>query len=317
MLDKMNKSKIIILIIAGILILTFIIVLGINNYTIGNKEDDGVKYLIGVSQANLQESWRIEVNKNIAEEASKYDDLRVVYTDALQDSQKQINDIKKLINLGVDLLIISPNDVNALESEISEAYAKIPVIIMDRKVSENDYTLFIGTDDKQIGIDSGQFALEHLGDKGGNVIEIIGQEDSPISVQRSDGFLQSISKNDKIKIIKTITGDWMKDNTEDILKQIIFDFSQIDVIFAHNDEMAMGAKAAAQDMRIGNICFIGGGGSENGSTLVKQGILNCTFTNTTGGKEAIEYALKILNKENDLPKNVILQSKMITKDTVD
>lgn len=315
-----SKHKIIISIITCVAIFVIILVLTVNNFRIINKDDDQIKYLIGMSQANLEESWRIEVNKNIAEEAAKYKNLRVIYTDALQDSQKQINDIRNLINRGVDLLIISPNEVNALKPAISEANREVPVIIMDREVPGNDYTLFIGTDNKQIGIDAGQYVLDYLGASGGNVIEIQGQEDSPISIERSEGFRKSISKNNNIKIVKTIIGDWMKDKAEDTLKQIIIDFPKIDIVFAHNDEMALGASIAAKNMRMKNICFIGVGGlsgPEGGIQLVNQGILNCTFANTTGGKEAIDYSLKILNKEKGLPKNVIIKSKKVTKDTID
>lgn len=314
-----GQHKITISIITVLIASTLVITLAIN---LDKKRDDDavqIKYLIGMSQANLEEYWRIEVNKSISE-AAEVQGMRVIYTDALQDSQKQINDIRNLINYGVDLLIISPNDVNALEAAIEQANKEVPVIIMDRKLPGDGCDLFIGTDNKQIGIDAGQYALDYLGPAGGNVIEIIGQEDSPLSIDRSDGFRQSISQNKNIKIVKTIIGDWSKDKSEDTFKQVIIDYPKIDLVFAQNDEMALGASLAAAKLRIQNICFIGVGGLpgiEGGIQLVKEGILNCTFANTTGGSEVIDFAIKLLDHEKGLPKTVIIKNKKITKETMD
>lgn len=311
-----NKA---VLVIIGVLLAVFAIASLSYGSKKADEDNEGIKYLAGVSQANLEEAWRVEVNKNISEEAAKYEDVRVIYTDALNDSQKQINDIVNLIERGVDILIVSPTEADVLKDTISKVNKSIPVIIMDRDIPGSDYTLFIGTNNKQIGIDAGQYVLQYLGPSGGNVIEVKGHENSPISTERSEGFREAISKNNNIKIIKTVTGDWMKDKTEDVLKQIIFDFPKIDVIFAHNDEMALGASAAARNMRIEGIRFIGVGGlsgPEGGIQSVKTGVLDCTFANTTGGNEAVEYALRILNKEKGLPKDVIIKSKMVTRDTV-
>lgn len=312
-----DRSKKVILVIIGIFLAGIAVLYSYNLMNVDKEE--GIKYLIGVSQANLEEEWRLEVNRNISEEATKFIDMRVIYTDALNDSQKQINDISNLIKRGVDLLIISPNEVNALRDTISEANKTVPVIIMDREVPGSDYTMFIGADNKQIGIEAGKYVLDYLGPEGGNVIEVVGQEDSPVSIERSEGFRETINKNKNIKIIKTIIGDWMKDKTEDILKQMIFDLPKIDVVFAHNDEMALGAGLAARNMRIGNICYIGVGGlegPEGGIQSVESGTLNCTFSNTTGGKKVVEYAIRILNGEKGLPKDVIIKSTMVSSDNI-
>ena len=123
---------------------------------------DKVKYLIGVSQANLIEPWRILMNEEIKDEAVNHKDLRLIFTDAVQSSNKQIKDVEELLAQGIDLLIISPNDSAALTPIVAEAYKKIPVIVLDRAVEGYDYTLYIGPDNVLIGRDAGKLVAELL-----------------------------------------------------------------------------------------------------------------------------------------------------------
>ena len=105
-------------------------------------------YLIGVSLANLTEPWRITMRDEIMTEASRFGDVHVVFTDAADSSSRQIQDVRTLLDYGIDLLIISPNDSEALSPVIAEAYHHIPVILLDRSVVGFDYTLFIGPDNR-------------------------------------------------------------------------------------------------------------------------------------------------------------------------
>lgn len=285
-----------------------------------NKEDDSVKYLIGVSQSNLIEPWRIMLNREIKQESKKYEDLRVIFTDATNDNNKQVKDIFKLVNHGIDLLIISPNDTESLTTSIKQVYEKdIPVIVVARDIQGEDYTLFIGPNNKEIGKKAGQYVVKMLGEQGGNIIEIQGTLSSPPVTERSEGFREEIVKKDNIHIVDTLVADWLRDKAEDKLKEVIMRHNNIDVIFAHNDAMAYGAYIAAKKYRINGIKFIGVDGlaGENGGIkLVEDKILECTFTSPTGGKEAIEYAIKILNNESNIPKKIKLKSEIITESTV-
>lgn len=284
-----------------------------------SEEDDQIKYLIGMSQANLSEPWRTVMNEEIKQQASKYKDIRIIFTDAAQDSMKQISDVEKLLRNGVDLLMISPNDEKLLAPVIAKANEQVPVIVLDREIEGSNYTLFIGADNKKIGMDAGELVYQLLGEGGGNVIEVQGPEGSLPVRERSEGFRETISRHRNIQIVDTIVANWMRDRTEDILKEIYTRYPKIDVIFAHNDAMAQGAYIAAEKMRVKNIKFIGVDGlpgPDGGIELVKKGILECTFTNTSGGREAIQYAIRILNKEKGLPKKVTLKSEIVTRQTL-
>ena len=285
-----------------------------------NNGNDGVKYLIGVSQANMIEPWRIAMTDEIKKEALNQKDCRIVLTDAAQNSQKQIRDVKELMEEGIDLLIISPNESEALTPIVTEVYSKIPVIVLDRAIEGyNNYSLYIGPDNNLIGKNAGQFIADLLGEKGGNIIEIQGLSGSPPVRDRSQGFREVINQHDNITIIDTIRADWMKDTAEDKMRTGIAKYPDVDVIFAQNDPMAYGAYQATKDLGIDNIKIVGVDGlqgSTGGLELVKQGILVGTFTCAIGGKEAIQYALDILNHESGIPKKIILRSKEITKSNV-
>ena len=166
-------------------------------------------------QANLTEPWRINMSDEIRTEAAGYPDLRIVFTDAADSNGRQIRDVHTLLDSGIDLLIISPNDSDALSPVIDEAYARIPVILLDRSVEGFDYTLFIGPDNRLVGKQAGQYIAELLGERGGKVVEIRGRSGSPPVLDRERGFREAISHVPSITIVDTIIADWLRDKAED------------------------------------------------------------------------------------------------------
>jgi galactofuranose transport system substrate-binding protein len=284
-----------------------------------NDEEPGeVKYLIGMSQANLGEPWRVVMNEDIKTEAAHHKGTRVIFTDAGQSSQKQISDVEKLLGLGIDLLIISPNEAEPLTPIIRKAHKKIPVIIVDRAIIGDDYSMFIGADNRLIGQEAGQFVSKLLGTQGGNVVEITGLPGSPPAKERSVGFQEAIAKQANIRITKTIVADWLRDTAESKFQTYLKHNNKINLVYAQNDPMALGAYRAANAAGIRNILYVGIdglSGPNGGIDLVKQGILQGTFIYPTGGKEAVKYALKILHHEK-VPKRVTLDSKKVTMDNV-
>ena len=300
-------------------IVTIIMLLVASSFVGCNTEIEAggeeIKFLIGMSQANLIEPWRIAMNEKIKEEVSNHSNVKVIFADAAQDSQKQISDIDELMQHGIDLLIISPNVSASLTPAIEEVYKTIPVIVLDRAIDGYDYTLYIGPDNEAIGRKAGEYVAELLGEKGGNVIEIQGFYGSPPVRDRHKGFVEVIDQYSNIKIVKTVFADWQRDETEDSIKEILTENPEVDVIFAQNDPMAYGGYLAAKELNIEGIKFVGVDGLlgfEGGLQLVEQGILAGTFTCSTGGKEAIQYALDILNHKIIIPKKIILRSSQVT-----
>lgn len=313
----MKNKKIIICLSITIIFTVTLIILTIQLYK--TSSDNKKTFIIGMSQANLYEPWRIYMNKEIEEEVKKHSNIKIIFKDAGGDTEKQKRDIEDLINFGADLLIVSINDSKQLTTTVRKAYESIPVIILDRAVDGYDYTLYIGSDAKSIGIQAGELAGELAGDSKINVIEVQGLLDSSTDKEITSGFKESINKHKNVTIDRTIVGNWQKNEAQDKLEQILNEDKNVNVIFAHSDYMALGAYYATLNTDSKNIKIIGVDGlegREGGIELVKKGILQGTFTCKTGGKEAVEYATKILNKEKDIPKKILLECNKITKETL-
>jgi simple sugar transport system substrate-binding protein len=141
----------------------------------------------------------------------------MVFTDAADSSARQIQDVHTLLDSGIDLLIISPNQSEALSPVVAEAYRRIPVILLDRSVVGFDYTLFIGPDNRLIGKQAGQYVASILGARGGKIVEILGRSGSPPVLDRSIGFQEAISQRSDISIVDTLVADWLRDKADDEL----------------------------------------------------------------------------------------------------
>lgn len=311
MIDKQFKRNGIY--ILGLILL--IVIVGITTNSIISKKSDGVEFVIGMSQANLTEPWRISMNEEIIEEGKLYKNIKIVYKDAGGDTDKQKKDINELVSAGVDLLIVSINDSKKLTPLVSEVYKSMPVIVLDRAVEGYDYSLYIGPDNEKIGIQAGNLAIDLIGEKQGKVIEVQGVLNSSPVIARSNGFRSVLKEHPNVKIARTIVSEWQRDEAEDKVTEILEADKNIDVIFAHNDYMALGAYKAVYKLGLQNVKIIGVDGltgDNGGLDLVSKGILQGTFTCKTGGKEAVDYAMDILNKSGDIPKKTILKSEKIT-----
>ena len=285
----------------------------------GTSSDKNHVFIIGMSQSNLYEPWRLYMNKEIEEEAKKHENVKIIYKDAGGDEEKQKKDIQDLINFGSDLLIVSINDSKQLAGVVKKAHESIPVIVLDRSAPEDDYTLYIGSDTKSIGIQAGKMVGELAGNNNIKVIEVQGMLNSSSDEEITSGFKDSISKYQNINIDRTIVANWQKNEAQDKIEAILKEDKDVDIIFAHSDYMALGAYYAKVSTKANNVKIIGIdglNGREGGIELVENGILLGTFTCKTGGKEAVNYALKILNKKEDVPKKIILECNKITKESL-
>ncbi|WP_042374148.1 substrate-binding domain-containing protein [Neobacillus jeddahensis] len=288
----------------------------------GGDSGEKKNFLIGMSQANLGEPWRVAMNDQIKAAADEYPELKVVFADAAQDNSKQIADVENFIQQKVDLLIISPNEAKPLTAVVKKAYdSGIPVIVLDRKVEGDAYTQYIGGDNKLIGKKAGEFVAKMLGDKGGNVVEIKGLEGATPQQERHDGFLEGISSNPNVKIIAAQNADWLKDKAITVMETMLQANKKIDVVYGHNDPAAEGAYIAAKNAnREKDIKFIGIDGlptPDGGLKAVMEGRLSATYIYPTGGKEAIESAISILEKKEKVEKTVILDTIEATKDNAE
>ena len=253
----------------------------------------GMRFLIAFSQANLTEPWRIEMTEEVKAEAARYSDMRVIYADAADSTSRQIDDVHRLMDYGIDLMIISPTESHELTPVVREAYSRIPVIVLDRAVEGYDYSLFIGPDNERLGREAGSVIADLLKNRRGTVLEVQGRSGSPPALSRSQGLLDVLAKHPNIRIVDTIVADWLRDTAENKVSEQIKILPDIDVIFAQNDAMAFGAWRATRNAGQQGIRFIGIDGlpgPTGGIELVRKGVLSATFTCPTGGKESVIYA---------------------------
>ena len=252
-------------------------------------------------------------------ELSFHPGTELIYRDAKDSSDLQVQQIRDLLKENIDILLVSPNEAQPLTPIVEEVFTKgIPVVVLDRKTASNLYTSFVGADNYQIGQLAATYIAHMLSGKG-KIIEIVGLPGSTPAIEREKGFSDGLRQYPNLKIISEIYGNWLKDKASIQLEKNIDKLSQADVVFAHNDLMALGAQEVAQKNKLaGRIKFVGVDGLAGpgaGIEFVSDKILNATVLYPTGGEEAIQTALRILNKE-PFEKQNILQTLVIDSTNV-
>lgn len=282
-----------------------------------NAKPAGKTWTIGMSQCNLGEPWRVQMNADIKAAADKHPELKVVFKDAQNDTLRQRSHIEEFVSAGVDVIIVSPLEAQPLTEPIAKAFeAGIPVIVLDRAVLGDKFTCFIGADNKKIGKAAGEWIKKTLNGEG-KVVELKGLMTSIPGQDRHDGFRQGI-EGSKIEVIVEGEMKWLEPAARSEMESALSRFDKIDLVYAHNDPGAHGAYLAAQAAgREKGIKFVGIDAlPQEGVMYVKQGVLDATFQYPTGGAEAIDTALKILKGEQ-VPKNMTLGSRVFTKENVE
>jgi len=281
------------------------------------------RYIIGMSQANRAEPWREIMDKQIAEAAKDYPQLAVVFADARQDNVKQVADVQDFLTQGIDLLIISPNEADPLTDVIQQAYVQcVPVIVLDRAVNGDQFTTFIGANNVSIGRSAGKYVAKWCADQRRapcRIIEIRGLEGSPPAKDRGDGFRAGIIANPEARIVASQNADWLRELALDRAASLFQQNPQVDVVYAHNDPMGEAAIVAAQNAKLdlSRILFIGIDGlptAEGGIMSVLQNRLELTYVYPTGGKQAIDWAARILLYHINPPHKIELSFSEVRPD---
>ena len=274
------------------------------------------KYVIGVSQCS-EDIWRDKLNDELKMGEYLNDSLIVKLASSNDDNVLQNKQVNQFVDEGVDLLIISPNQLSAISKAVERAYDKgIPVILYDRKTNSDKYTAFIGCDNYTIGNSMGKFIAQQLNGKG-RIVEICGLDGSSPAMERHRGFMDAIKPFPGIQVVASEGGNWKEEGGIRAMKRILKKTQDFDYVFAHNDRLAWGAYVAAQQMGVKrNYKYTGvdgmateGGGLE----LVRDGIFEASYLYPTKGDEVIALAMKILkhqpyNRDNYLSTSIITQA---------
>lgn len=278
------------------------------------RTSDG-RFLVGFSQSNLGEPWRVAMNADVAARATAYPQMEIVFADAQQDNAKQVADVESFLRQGVDLLMISPNEARPLTAIVRTAFQKgIPVVVIDRAVEGDDYTVFIGADNRRIGREAGAYIAEILKGKG-DIVEIKGLPGSTPARDRSDGMREAIAAFPDIRIVHEPVANWLREEAMTQMEIALAAHDHLDLVYAHNDPMAVGAYLAAKAKgRDAEMKFIGVDalpGPDGGRQAVADGKLAATFVYPTGGAEAVDVAARLLAGQT-VPKRITLDTERIT-----
>ena len=274
------------------------------------------KFVIGVSQCS-EDIWRDKLNDELKMGEYLNDSIIVKLASSNDDNVLQNKQVNQFIDEGVDLLIVSPNQLSAISKSVERAYDKgIPVILYDRKTNSDKYTAFIGCDNYTIGKSMGTFIAQQLQGKG-RIVEIGGLEGSSPALERHRGFMDAIKPYPGLQVVASEEGNWKEEGGIQAMKRILKQTQDFDYVFAHNDCLAWGAYVAARQMRVKrNYKYTGvdgmateGGGLE----LVRDGIFEASYLYPTKGDEVIALAMKILKhqpyeRDNYLSASIITQA---------
>jgi len=277
------------------------------------------KIVIGMSQCNLGEPWRVQMNADLEREAKKHPNVELVFKDAQNDSLRQRAQVEELAARGINVLIISPKEAAPLTKPVAEVYKKgVPVIVLDRAVEGDEYTTFIGADNRRIGREAGKFALAAIAGKG-TIVELQGLMTSTPGRDRHEGFREALAldKNPDVKVVFTADMQWLEPNARREMESALAAHKSISLVYAHNDPGAHGAYLAAKAAgREREMKFVGIDAlPHEGVRYVEQGMLDATFAYPTGGAEAIDLAVSIAGGKKP-PKKVTLGTRLYTKDNV-
>lgn len=256
------------------------------------------KYEIGVSQCS-EDIWRDKFNQELRTGAYAYNDVTLHFASADDSDMRQIEQINRFVNRGVDLIIVAPNQTNTITPAIENAYRHhIPVIVYDRKSGTNHYSAYIGADNREVGRQMGHYIATRL--KGhGRVVEVMGLRGSSPAIERHEGFMEALKAHPGIQVAATLQGDWTGASAERAMRRFLKqDKGRIDFVFGQNDRMAMGARDAilAHD-RQATTRFCGVDAlptGDSGLEQVRDGLLEASYIYPTRGDEVMELAMNIL-----------------------
>jgi galactofuranose transport system substrate-binding protein len=281
--------------------------------------DDG-EVVIGWSQMENNNPWRIAETKSIREEADKRG-FKMVYSDAQSDTAKQISDVEDMVAQGVDYIILAPREFEGLTPALTTAKnADIPVILVDRKVAGEagkDYVSFLGSNFIEQGQKAADWLIKEMGGKG-NIVELTGTSGSSVAIDRQKGFADRLKeKAPDMKVIASQTGDFARATGQKVMENLLqSEGDNIDVVYAHNDEMAIGAinaiKAAGKEPGK-DIIIVSVDGTKDALQAIIDGEMGATVESSPFFGPSVFDVIEDLEEGKEVEKEIIIKDRFFDK----
>lgn len=271
---------------------------------------------IAFAQDTLGNDFRKAQVNEVRDEASKYPNLKFVYSDAKGQTSLLIRQIKGFMESKADLIVVGTNDEKAVVPIIAQAHQSgIPIIILDRGIQGDDYTTFINSDNIKIGSIGAQYIAKRLNGKG-KVLLFEGIQTADVTKLRSKGFLDEIGKHKGISVIKR-TGNYLRKDAIIEMEKLIASGERVDAIFSESDSMLSGARSAMEHNGIdpSTLITVGCDYTSEAREAIRKGKQSGSVLFPLGGKKSVETAVKIFKGEQ-VPKHIVIPVKLVTKTNV-
>lgn len=310
----MNNRRFLAVAMISSFVLTAIAQTGCQKQSGGPAGGANGKIVVGFSQMENDGPWRIAETNSIKSEAARLaDKFELVVTDAQGQTSKQVSDVEDLVSRGVRAIFLAPRERNGLEPALQAAKeANIPVILVDREAAGTpgvDFVTVLKSDFIEQGRRAAQWLAQQTNGKA-NIVELTGTTGASVSQDRQQGFAEEIRKHPEMKIIASQTGNFNRAEGQKVMQNIIQSMGeQITAVYAHNDEMAIGAIQAlkAAGKRPGkDILIVSVDGERAALQAIIDGDMNATVeSNPRFGPLAFETLQKFLNGEKVPPKIIL------------
>jgi ribose transport system substrate-binding protein len=292
--------------------------------------EEGEQIRIAFSAPGADHGWLAAITENAEEEAAEFEDVDFVLLEGTNDSAAQVSQVEQLMAEDPDALIILPHEGGPLTPVALEAMEQgIPVVNLDREFStKGAYRTWLGGDNYGIGVSAANYIAEQL-DCEGNVVEIQGLAGISVTEQRTAGFADTVEQlcGDGIQIVAQQPADFLPDVGLEVMETILQAESQIDAVYTHDDDMAMGVVSAIENAgREDEMILTGAGGSTAAMEQIQEGgLYAATFLyNPSMSASAVRVARLIaLDQgfdelvEPEVPSRIELTATTVTQDNVD
>ncbi|AQS59936.1 ribose ABC transporter substrate-binding protein RbsB [Desulforamulus ferrireducens] len=305
----------------GILLVGMVFVLGLVTGCAGKKEEakdapaEQEKQLtIGLAISTLNNPFFVDM-KDGAQAAADKIGAKLVVVDAQDDASKQVSQVENLIQQKVDVILLNPTDSDGLVSAVKDANAaNIPVITLDRSVSDGTVASHIASDNVAGGKMAAEFILKQLNNKG-NVVELEGIAGTSAARDRGKGFHDVMDAQQDVKVVAKQPADFDRSKGMTVMENILQSQPDIQAVFAHNDEMALGAIQAIQAAKRENILVVGFDGGDDAVKAVNEGTMAATVAQQPKliGELGVQNAEKLVKGEQ-IEANIPAELKLITKE---
>jgi len=276
--------------------------------------------VLGFSQLGDESEWR-SASSNDIKRAATSANIQLLFDNAQQQQFNQIKAIRSFILKGVDIIAFCPIVEEGWDFVLEEARtANIPVIVVDREIQTEDdglFTAFIGSNFHREGVKAGEWMVERFKDDEGpiRIAEIIGTPDSSPTIGRYEGLREVLVKNPKFEIVISVEGDFMRSKGRESMEQILQESPDIDILYAHNDDMALGAIEIMEERGITpgkDIVIVSVDAQTSGIEALIQGKINCLIEcSPYVGDDLMELIFKILNGE-PFPEKTFTETRVFT-----